>query len=81
VIPKSNATIRGSYVWKDMLVDLISYPLLFLCEYFRRECFESGFSADKRCCGWKIWRRLEVRIQTATMCKGLWHNLLWLGGS
>jgi transposase len=81
VIPKSNATIRGSYVWKDMLVDLISYPLLFLCEYFRRECFESGFSADKRCCGWKIWRRLEVRIQTATMCKGLWYNLLWLGGS
>jgi transposase len=81
VIPKSNATIRGSYVWKDMLVDLISYPLLFLREYFRRECSESGFSADKRCCGWKIWQRLEERIQTATMCKGLWHNLLCLGGS
>ena len=79
VIPKSNATIRGSYVWKDMIVDLISYPLLFLSEYFRRENSESGFSADKRCCGWKIWQRLEERILTATMCKGLWHNLLWLG--
>jgi len=79
LIPKSNATIRGSYVWKDMLVDLMSYPLLFLSEYFRRENSESGFSADKRCCGWKIWQRIEERIETATMCKGLWHNLLWLG--
>ena len=30
LIPKSNATIKGSYLWKDMIVDLISYPLLFL---------------------------------------------------
>ena len=79
LIPKSNATIRGSYVWKDMLVDLMSYPLFFLSEYFRRENSESGFSADKRCDGWKIWQRREERIETATMCKGLWHNLLWLG--
>jgi transposase len=79
LIPKCNATIRGSYVWKDMIVDLMSYPFLFLGEYFRRENSESGFSLDKRCCGWKIWQRLEERIQTATMCKGLWHNLLWLG--
>lgn len=81
LIPKSNATIRGSYAWKDMIWDLISYPFLFLGEYFRREHSESGFSADKRCCGWKIWQKRDERIQTATMCKGLWHNLLWLGGS
>jgi transposase len=81
LIPKSNATIRGSYVWKDMITDLMAYPFLFLKEYFRRELSESGFSADKRCCGWKIWQKREERIQTATMCKGLWHNLLWLGGS
>jgi transposase len=81
VIAKCNATIRGCFVWKDMIVDLILYPLLFLREYFRRENSESGFSADKRCCGWKIWQRIEERIQTATLCKGLWHNLLWLGGS
>ena len=80
VIPKSNATIRGSYVWKDMVRDLISYPFLFLWEYFRREHSESGFSADKRFNGWKIWERRDDRIQTATMCKGVWHNLIWLGG-
>jgi transposase len=81
LIPKSNATIRGSYAWKDMIWDLISYPLLFLGEYFRRENSESGFSADKRCCGWKIWQRKDDRVETATMCKGVWHNLLWLGGA
>jgi len=81
LIPKSNATIRGSYVWKDMVRDLISYPFLFLSEYFRREHSESGFSADKRCDGWKIWQRRDDRIHTATMCKGVWHNLLWLGGN
>jgi transposase len=48
VIPKSNATIKGSYAWKDMVRDLISYSFLFLGEYFRREHSESGFSADKR---------------------------------
>lgn len=81
VIPKSNATIRGCYAWKDMVRDLISYPFLFLGEYFRREHSESGFSADKRCDGWKIWQRRDDRIGTATMCKGIWHNLLWLGGN
>ena len=81
VIPKSNATIRGSYVWKDMVRDLISYPFLFLKEYFRREHSESGFSADKRCDGWKIWQRRDERIETATMFKGVWHNLLWLGAN
>ena len=81
LVPKSNATIRGSYVWKDMIWDLMSYPFLFLGEYFRREHSDSGFSADKRCCGWKIWQRKDDRIETATMCKGVWHNLLWLGST
>lgn len=80
VIPKSNATIRGCYAWKDLIRDFMYYPYLFLKEYFRREHSESGFSADKRFNGWKIWERRDERIQTATMCKGVWHNLIWLGG-
>ena len=80
VIPKSNATIRGCYAWKDMIRDFMYYPFLFLKEYFKREHSESGFSADKRFNGWKIWERRDERIQTATMCKGVWHNLIWLGG-
>jgi transposase len=81
VIPKSNATIKGCSAWKDMIKELISYPFLFLREYFRRELSESGFSADKRFSGWKIWQRRGDRIETATICKGVWHNLLWLGGN
>lgn len=81
VIPKSNATLRGSYVWKDMIRDFMSYPFLFLRQYFRREHSESGFSADKRCDGWKIWQKREDRIQTATILKGVWHNLLWCGAT
>ncbi len=79
VIPKSNATFKGSYAWKDMMRDLMSYPFLFLKEYFRSEHSESGFSADKRCDGWKIWQRRDDRIETATMCKGVMAQLLWLG--
>jgi transposase len=83
LISKSNAAIRGCYVWKDMIWDLISYPFLFLFlgECFRRENSESGFSADKRCCGWKIWQRKDDRVETTTMCKGVWHDLFWLGGA
>ena len=81
VIPKSNVMIKVSYAWKDMVRDLISYPFLFLSEYFRREHSESGFSADKRFDGWKIWQRRDGRIHTATMCKGVWRNLLWLKGN
>jgi transposase len=80
VIPKNNATIKGPYAWKDMVKDLISHPFLFLAEYFRRQRSESSFSADKRFNGWKIWQKREDRIHTATMLKGVWHNLLWIGG-
>jgi transposase len=57
VIPKSDTTIRGSFAWKDVIRDLIFYPFLFLSEYFMREHSESGFSADKRCDGWKMLQR------------------------
>jgi len=80
VIPKSNATIKGPYAWKGMVRDFMFYPFLFLREYFRREHSESSFSADKRFNGWKIWQKRDDRIHTATMLKGVWHNLLWLGG-
>ena len=41
----------------------------FLGEYYRRENSESGFSADKRCDGWRIWQRRPDRIDTATIYK------------
>jgi transposase len=80
VIPKCNATLRGSRVWRRLVWCLMQYPFLFLSEYYKRERSESGFSADKRFSGWKIWQKREDRILTAQMLKGVWHNLIWLGG-
>ncbi|MCL1970312.1 MAG: hypothetical protein FWF66_02490 [Candidatus Bathyarchaeota archaeon] len=80
VIPKRNATLKGSRFWRKLVFCLMQYPFLFLSEYYRREKSESGFSADKRFSGWKIWQKREDRIHTAQMLKGVWHNLIWLGG-
>ena len=79
IIPKKNATIRGSYKWKKMLKELIDRPYSFLKEYYKRNNSESGFSMDKRLCGWKVWQRREDRISVALMCRGLWHNLFLIG--
>ncbi len=80
IIPKDNTTIKGPYAWKEIIRNLMLDPFSFLSEYYRREHSEAGFSADKRCDGWKVWQRLDDRIDTAVMCKGVWHNLLLLGG-
>lgn len=79
IIPKKNATIRGSPKWKSILRSYISDPISHLHEYYRRNNSESGFSADKRTCGWKVWQKRYDRIDTALLCKGLWHNLLLMG--
>jgi transposase len=78
LIPKSNAKLEGGLVWRGLILDLMSYPFLFLSQYYLRVNSESGFSADKRSGGWKIWQKLEDRILTAQMIKGVWHNLVWI---
>jgi len=79
ILPKRNATIKGSAKWKKILKELIDSPYSFLKEYYKRNNSESGFSTDKRLCGWKVWQRREDRINIALMCRGLWHNLLLMG--
>jgi len=78
VIPKSNATIRGSPAWKRIVRSFVEDPFGHLLEYYKRNNSESGFSVDKRTSGWKVWQKLPERIETAIMCKGLWHNLMLL---
>lgn len=76
IIPKKNATIKGSSSWKQIITRFVEDPIFHLREYYKRNNSESGFSADKRMCGWKIWQRKDDRIDTALMCKGVWHNLM-----
>lgn len=79
LIPKKNATVKGTLKWKDMLQYLITDPISYLEEYFQRNQSESGFSEDKKRTGWNIMQRREDRIDTANFCTILWHNLFWYG--
>ncbi len=80
VIPKDGITIKGPPEWKDIIRTLMTDPIAFLKEYYRRENSESAFAADKKFDGWKVTQKLDERISTAVMCKGVWHDLLWLTG-
>ena len=80
IIPKKNATVRGSWEWKRMLARFVEDVKVFLKEYFQRNQSESGFAEDKRRIGWKMGQKREDRIDTANVLTGLWHNLYWLDG-
>jgi len=79
IIPKDNATIRGSPKWKKILRNFITNTFSHLREYYRRNNSESGISVDKRMCGWKVWQKRTDRIETSLLCKGVWHNLFLIG--
>jgi len=78
IIPKKNATIKGSWAWKKMLAFFVSDVKVFLKEYFRRNQCESIFAEDKRKIGWKLGQKRFDRIDTANSLTALWHNLYWL---
>jgi transposase len=79
LIPKKNATIKGPAGWKRIARSYVNDPFNHMHEYYKRNNSESGFSSDKRSNGWKVWQKKDDRIDTALLCKGLWHNLLLMG--
>jgi len=78
LIPKTNATVKGPWVWKRMLYRFVNDPVSYLEEYFQRNQSESCFAEDKRRTGWQLGQKRPDRINTANICTGLWHNLYWL---
>lgn len=78
LIPKKNATVKGSWKWKRMLHKFVNETPEYLKEYFQRNNSESGFKEDKQRLGWKLNQKREDRIDTAIFCNNLWHNLFWL---
>lgn len=76
VIPRKNATLRGSWKWKDIMAEFVHNTPQYLEQYYLRNNSESGFSVDKRWFGWKVEQRREDRIETAITCTNVWHNLL-----
>ena len=79
IIPKSNATINGTWEWKRIMYDFVTDPIAYLEDYFQRNQSESGIAEDKKRTGWKLGQKREDRIDTANFCNVLWHNLFWLG--
>lgn len=79
IIPKDNATIKGSPRWKEILRNFVTNTFSHLMEYYKRNNSETGFSTDKRMCGWKVWQKRADRIETSLLCKGVWHNLFLIG--
>jgi len=79
LIPKKNATVKGSWEWKRMLYLFVNNPKEFLKEYYQRNQSESGISEDKKRTGWKVGQKRQDRIETANNLTHLWHNLYWLG--
>lgn len=79
VLPKKNATLRGSWKWKNTMIEFVENTPEYLEEYYQRELTESGWSADKRQLGWGISQKLPERIDTADFCTHIWHNLFRLG--
>lgn len=78
LIPKSNATIKGSWDWKRMLHDFATDPISYLEDYYQRNQSESGFAEDKKRTGWMILQKRPDRVDTADFLTKLWHNLFWL---
>jgi transposase len=77
-IPKSNATIRGPWIWKRMIHNFLTDPHTYLEEYYKRNQSESGHAEDKKRTGWKLGQKRDDRIETANILSVLWHNLCWL---
>lgn len=78
IIPKKNATVRGSLEWKRMCYRFVHDIEGFLKEYFQRNQSESGFAEDKKRTGWRLGQKRPDRVNTANILTGLWHNLYWL---
>jgi len=76
ILPKTNASVKGSLKWKKTMEAYVDQTLAYLEQYYKREHSESALSQDKRWFGWEVAQRREDRIDTALMCANLWHNMV-----
>ena len=81
IIPKKNATLNGSWKWKNIMKEFVEDTMKYLEQYHQRSNSESGFAADKKMLGWNVAQRRDDRIDNALFCTGVWHNLFNMGRS
>jgi transposase len=75
LIPRKNSTLNGSWRWKEAMIEFVKNTMKYLEDYHQRSNSEAGFAADKKMFGWSIAQRREDRIDCASFCTRLWHNL------
>lgn len=78
LIPKKNATLKGSGHWKRTLIDFYNNQTSYLEQYFKRNSSENEFGNDKKHFGWGLPQRRDDRIDTASFAITELHNLLHL---
>jgi len=78
IIPRKNATLRGSWKWKKLMKEFVEETMRFLHEYYQRNNSESGIASDKKIFGWKVGQKRPDRVDTAIFSTTIWHNLLCL---
>jgi transposase len=79
VFPKKNATVKGSWAWKERMGEFVDDTIGYLEQYYRRNMSEAGISVDKRWFGWGVRQKKDERIDLALDCSFVWHNLLTMG--
>lgn len=75
IIPKKNATLGNGFKWHETLKKFTLETMDYLKEFFKRNNSESGFASDKKMLGWRIKQKRPDRIDTALLCRCIWHNL------
>jgi transposase len=77
VIPKRNIRKIG-ISWSRVIRIVLTDPINFLRNYFKRNLSEAGISSDKRRFGWVIRQKRDDRIETATFVTSILHNLFFI---
>lgn len=78
VIPRKDSKPGGGTEWLHAMQSFVWDTTNHLEEYFKRNNSESEFGADKKMFGWKVRQKREDRIDTALLCRDIWHNLFRL---
>ncbi|MFW6283176.1 MAG: ISNCY family transposase [Minisyncoccales bacterium] len=75
IIPRKDSKLGHGNHWYQIMKSFVTDTTNYLEEFFKRNSSESGFSGDKKMFGWSIKQKREDRINTAILCRCIWHNL------
>lgn len=78
VIPRKDSKPGKGTEWLKTMQSFVWDTMNHLEEYFKRNNSESWFGGDKKMFGWRVRQKRPDRIDTALLCRDIWHNLFRL---